>query len=132
VNCVTILNVTIGYTSMKPFVLSITILVLMVLATSVGWAYIKSSQQKEHYRNNIVGGTSIHGRLCIGKTCINENHLKVLTGASPITLHNEGGYALQGVGTAKGNIRYENKNRGPWEIVYMKACKKNQNGWCQA
>jgi len=41
------------------------------------------------------GGTKIfdNGQFCIGKTCINESHLKMLTGAQPIALHYNKGNA---------------------------------------
>jgi hypothetical protein len=62
-------------------------------------------------------GTVKADKFCIGKTCIDENVLKTLTGQRPFTLRsNRTGRRLQDRGR---DARFQNRNRLSWERMYF-------------
>lgn len=68
----------------------------------------------------------VHGQFCIGNTCINEHHLRVLTGQDPVTIrarHTNNKLAFNG--------QFGNRNRGPYETMYIEPCVLGKDGWCK-
>jgi len=70
-----------------------------------------------HYTKRPV---RVQGTLCIGNTCINENHLQSLIGRRAVTLRSAvNGRRLQNAQNENQNARFTNANRGSWETIFI-------------
>jgi hypothetical protein len=69
-------------------------------------------------RNGNVNARLVHnGQLCLGNTCIDENHLKVIKGERGMTLRSRRtGRRLQ---DANRNAKFENFHRASWEQLFI-------------
>lgn len=57
-----------------------------------------------------------NGSLCIGETCITEEHLKILTGKKPFFIESSRGGIISDRGEGKINFQL---NKGGWEEMYI-------------